>query len=200
MPGVFFLCRYHGDSNIPAMMAIVVPLHEELERGAITAKEQTFQVIYVMFVSRGLCLSAERRVGWLFEGSWHFQVCMMFCGRGLRFALLRVPLPFPSCPVLSAVSAGVVLSDACCLRLSGRPPSLCLCVPIDMVCFFFSWPSVSCVTVCLSYAYYLRRIHRMVGGGYIDDGLQQLRPRVRVFFFGFSWEVRRASFHVVALV
>lgn len=40
----FFFCRYHGDNNIPAMMAIVVPLHEELERGDSTAKEQSFQV------------------------------------------------------------------------------------------------------------------------------------------------------------
>ena len=35
--------RYHGDSNIPGMMGVVVPLHEELERGATTKNEETFK-------------------------------------------------------------------------------------------------------------------------------------------------------------
>lgn len=35
---------YHGDNNVPGMMDIVIPLHEELERGASTAKEEEFQV------------------------------------------------------------------------------------------------------------------------------------------------------------
>ncbi|CAM9747866.1 unnamed protein product, partial [Laminaria digitata] len=33
---------YHGDGNVPGMMDVVVPLHEELERGASTENEQTF--------------------------------------------------------------------------------------------------------------------------------------------------------------
>ena len=35
--------RYHGDGNVPGMMDVVVPLHEELERGANTENEETFQ-------------------------------------------------------------------------------------------------------------------------------------------------------------
>ncbi|CAM9335390.1 unnamed protein product [Hapterophycus canaliculatus] len=33
---------YHGDGNIAAMMAIVVPLHEDIERGPTTAQEESF--------------------------------------------------------------------------------------------------------------------------------------------------------------
>lgn len=36
--------RYHGDHNIPAMLKFVEPLHKELEKGASTAKEDSFQV------------------------------------------------------------------------------------------------------------------------------------------------------------
>ncbi|CAM9593323.1 unnamed protein product, partial [Ectocarpus sp. 12 AP-2014] len=34
---------YHGDHNIPAMLKFVEPLHKELEKGASTAKEDSFQ-------------------------------------------------------------------------------------------------------------------------------------------------------------
>lgn len=34
--------RYHGDNDIRAMLDIVVPLHEQLEKGASTAKEEQF--------------------------------------------------------------------------------------------------------------------------------------------------------------
>lgn len=36
--------RYYNDDNIPVMMAILVPLHEEIERGASTALEKRFLV------------------------------------------------------------------------------------------------------------------------------------------------------------
>lgn len=52
--------RYHGDSNVPGMMDIVIPLHEELERGASTAREESFQAshhgkyIYIYFYDTAL--------------------------------------------------------------------------------------------------------------------------------------------------
>lgn len=36
--------RYHGDNDVRGMMDVLLPLHETLERGAETDKEENFQV------------------------------------------------------------------------------------------------------------------------------------------------------------
>lgn len=48
---IFWCGRYHGDGNVPGMMDVVVPLHEELERGANTENEETFQARQQTFFS-----------------------------------------------------------------------------------------------------------------------------------------------------